>query len=63
MLGAVLGYGAGRAMEALLAGVTPGDLGTYMTAAGVVVFMTLAGSLLPALRATRVDPIQATRVE
>jgi len=63
VFGAVLGYGAGRAMEALLAGVTPGDLGTYTTAAGVVVLMTLAGSLLPALRATRVDPIQATRVE
>ena len=63
VFGAVLGYGAGRAMEALLAGVTPGDVGTYTTAAGVVVFMTLAGSLLPALRATRVDPIQATRVE
>ncbi|TDI46132.1 MAG: ABC transporter permease [Acidobacteria bacterium] len=61
VFGAVLGYGAGRAMEALLAGVRPGDLGTYTTAAGV--FMTLAGSLLPALRATRVDPIQATRVE
>jgi putative ABC transport system permease protein len=63
VLGAVLGYGAGRAMEALLAGVTPDDPSTYTTAAAVVVFMTLAGSFIPALRATRVDPIQATRVE
>jgi len=60
-LGAVLGYAAGRAMEALLAGIDPADSVTYLSAAGIALFMTLAGCLLPALRAVRVDPIVALR--
>jgi len=54
-------WAAGRAMEALLAGVRPSDLPTYATAVGLVVLMTLTGSLLPALRAVRVDPTTALR--
>ena len=46
-----LAYAAGRAMQALLAGVKPGDPVTFLTAAALCVLMTLMGSLLPAVRA------------
>lgn len=54
--GLVIAYLAGRAMEALLFGVRPGDIGTYAAAVGLVLLMTLAGCVLPARRAARVDP-------
>lgn len=63
VFGATLGYAAGQAMEALLAGVEPGDTVTYLTDAGVALLMTLSGSLLPALRAVRLDPTRALRTE
>jgi ABC-type lipoprotein release transport system permease subunit len=50
-------------MQALLAGVAPGDAATFVTATGLTLTMTMAGSLLPALRAVRVDPITAIRME
>jgi predicted permease len=62
-LGVALAYAAGRAMQALLAGVTPGDTATFLAAAGLCFLMTLAGSLVPSLRALRVDPITAIRAE
>ena len=59
MVGAVLGiiiaYAAGQQMSALLAGVGPGDPATFAGSAGLVMLMTTAGSLFPALRALRVD--------
>jgi predicted permease len=62
-LGLALAYVAGRAMEALLAGVGPRDLPTFLTAAALAAVMTMLGSLLPALRAIRVDPIDVIRSE
>jgi len=61
--GIALAYAAGRAMEGLLAGVRPGDAATFASAVGLCVLMTVLGSLLPALRAVRIDPIQAIRSE
>ena len=61
--GVVLAYAAGRAMEGLLAGVRPGDALTFASMIGLCVLMTLLGSLLPALRAVRIDPIAAIRSE
>ena len=61
--GVALAYASGRAMQALLAGVAPGDPATFATATGLAIAMTMSGSLLPALRAVRVDPIAAMRVE
>ncbi len=58
-VGAILGIGlayiAGEQMKALLAGVGPGDPATFIAAAGLAILMTVGGSLLPALRALRVD--------
>lgn len=63
LIGASLAYAAGRAMESLLAGVPASDPVTFSGAMGLAVVMTLAGSLLPALRAMRVDPAAAIRAE
>jgi putative ABC transport system permease protein len=63
VLGLVLAYGAGRGMEALLAGVRPADGATFLAAIALSAVLALVGSLLPALRAMRVDPIAVMRTE
>jgi ABC-type antimicrobial peptide transport system permease subunit len=62
-IGATLAYAAGRSLQALLFGVSPADPTVFAVAIGISVLMTLAGSILPAWRAVRVDPITATRVD
>ena len=61
--GVALAYVAGRSMEALLAGVKPADLPTMLAAVGLSALMTVVGSVMPTLRALRVDPITALRAE
>ena len=61
--GLALAYVAARLMQALLAGIQPGDLPTFLSAAGLCLVMTLVGSFLPALRAVRIDPMTAIRTE
>lgn len=61
--GALLAYQAGLAMQSRLAGVKPNDPAAFLTAAALCVAMTIFGSLLPAWRALRVDPITALRAE
>jgi len=62
-LGLLLAYIAGRGMEALLAGVRPADAATFLAATGLSALMTLAGSLLPAVRAVHVNPVDVMRLE
>ncbi|MBI4474999.1 MAG: hypothetical protein HY646_20195, partial [Acidobacteria bacterium] len=47
--------------QALLAGVAPSDPPTFLAAAAVTFAMTITGSLLPALRAARIDPTALIR--
>lgn len=61
--GVASAYAAGRGMSALLFGVEPTDPATILAAVALVLFMTLAGSLLPAVRAVRVSPMLALRAE
>jgi ABC-type antimicrobial peptide transport system permease subunit len=61
--GIAVAYGAGRWMQSLLAGVNPADLPTFASAVGLAMVMTVGGSLWPALRAARVDPVTAIRAE
>jgi ABC-type antimicrobial peptide transport system permease subunit len=63
VLGAALAFGAGRTMESLLAGVSPTDPVTFAGAVALAVMMTLGGTVLPTLRALRVDPIAVIRTE
>jgi ABC-type antimicrobial peptide transport system permease subunit len=61
--GVLMAYAAARAMRALLFGVEPADPATILAAVALVVGMTLAGSLVPALRAVRLNPVRVLRVE
>jgi predicted permease len=58
-----LAYAAGRAMNALLFGLSAGDPSVYLIAAGVGVMMTLASSVMPAVRAAGIDPAITIRNE
>jgi putative ABC transport system permease protein len=62
-VGMALAYAVGRTMESLLAGVRPTDGVTFTAAAALAVAMTMSGSVIPALRAMRVDPATAQRTE
>jgi predicted permease len=60
----VLGaYAAGRARSALLFGITPGDPAAFSAGVGLAVVMTVAGSVVPALRAVRVTPMSVLKME
>ena len=61
--GVLTAYAAARGMRALLFGVDPADPGTMLGAVALVVVMTLAGSLVPALRAVRLNPMLVLRVD
>ncbi len=61
--GVALAYAAGRSLQTLLAGVAPADPLTFGTAILVTIAMATAGTLLPTLRAVRVDAIRAMRGE
>ena len=52
-----------RVMETLLFGVSPHDPGTFTLVAAIVVGVGLVATLIPAYRATRVDPIVTLRAE
>jgi predicted permease len=62
-VGAVLAYVAGRALQTLLAGISPADPPAFGFAIATALVMTIAGSALPALRAVRVDPMAVIRSE
>jgi predicted permease len=63
VLGLTLGYGAARGLQALLAGIQPGDFVTFATAFVVALLMTISGCILPAWRAIRIDPAIVMRGE
>ncbi len=62
-LGVLGALAASRGLESLLVGVTARDPVTYVVLAGILTTVALAASYLPALRATRVDPVVALRSE
>jgi putative ABC transport system permease protein len=52
-----------RLMTTLLHDVQPGDPATFAAVAGTLVLVSIAASLAPAWRATRVDPVRALKAE
>jgi ABC-type antimicrobial peptide transport system permease subunit len=63
VIGLLLAAGAGSAVRALLVGVQPLDEVAYLTAGGVLGFVLLVASWLPARRAAAIDPASALRAE
>jgi putative ABC transport system permease protein len=59
--GLLLALGLGRLISALLYGVSPRDPVIYVAAPAVLGIVAVLSALLPALRASRVDPIVALR--
>jgi putative ABC transport system permease protein len=62
-IGLVVSLPVARLMRGLLHGVTPGDPLTFVAVAIALSTVALAASLVPALRATRVDPVIALKSE
>ena len=62
-LGIVLALVATRLMTAMLFQTSPIDAATYAGAAALLAVIAIAASLIPAVRASRVDPIVALRDE
>ena len=67
VLGIVIGVGAAvaltRFMESMLFGVTPTDKLTFIAVSSLLFLVALCASLIPARRATKVDPLVALRYE
>jgi putative ABC transport system permease protein len=67
VVGVVIGvagaYGVTRFLKALLYGITPTDPATYVAICVLLLVVAFVACWLPALRATRVDPMVALRYE
>ncbi len=61
--GLLLAYVAARWLESLLAGLKPADAFTFAAATLLCFVATLAGTIVPALRAVRTDPTSVMRAE
>jgi putative ABC transport system permease protein len=65
IVGIVLGlagaFALTRVLEKMLFGITASDMATFATAALVLGTVAVIASLIPALRAARVDPVTALR--
>ena len=67
LIGSVIGLGIGfllsRITATLVTGVGPNDPGTFVTVSLVLLAIALLANFIPAHRATRIDPMEALRVE
>ncbi|HET7585192.1 MAG TPA: ABC transporter permease [Gemmatimonadaceae bacterium] len=62
-IGLLAALAGSRILSALVFGVTTTDPATFITVAGAVLLTALLATILPALRATRADPMLALRAE
>ena len=62
-VGIAAAFGLTRLLSAQLFGVTPSDPLTFSTAPLILLLVALAAACIPALRASRVDPLVALRHE
>jgi ABC-type antimicrobial peptide transport system permease subunit len=62
-IGVIAAVALSRSIGGLLVGVTPADVPTYLAALLFFVFVALSATLLPAWRASRVEPMRVLREE
>jgi putative ABC transport system permease protein len=62
-IGVVVALGATRVLSATLYGITAADPTTYLVVAGLLLGVAAVACVIPAVRATKVDPIKALRIE
>ena len=53
----------GQTLESLLFGVSAFDAATYVTGAVTLILVGIAAAAVPAVRASRIDPVRALRQE
>ncbi|HZO55379.1 MAG TPA: ABC transporter permease [Bryobacteraceae bacterium] len=63
VIGAVVSLFASRLISALLFGVEPTDAATFAAMACALIAVSLVAAYVPALRASRVQPVEALRAE
>ncbi len=61
--GVLLATGVERSIRSLLYDVSPADMGTHAIACAIVIAVGLMASILPAMRAARVDPLAVLKYE
>jgi ABC-type antimicrobial peptide transport system permease subunit len=62
-MGILAALGLGRIASSLIYGVSAHDTETFIAVTVVLVLVSFVASLVPALRATRVDPLAVLREE
>ena len=62
-IGCVLALPVAQVLGALIFGVQIGDLATFAATCALLIAVALTAALLPARRASRVDPMEALRAE
>jgi predicted permease len=62
-IGVAASAGVGRLLESLLYGVSGYDFLAYGAAAAMLMLVALAANLMPAITASRIDPVKALRSE
>ena len=63
VLGVIAAYATAQFIQSLLFGIDARDPLTFVTVPTVLLFVAAAASLVPALRASRIDPVDALREE
>jgi ABC-type antimicrobial peptide transport system permease subunit len=62
-VGVVVALASGRVLRGLLYGVEPVDPTTYAMVVTITMAVGLLAAAVPAVRAARVDPVEALRAE
>ena len=63
VVGLIAAFGLARGLQGLVFGVSPTDPLTFLSLPAVLGVVAFLASLVPALRATRVDPLEALRID